>query len=255
MSRVFSYGGGVQSTAALVLAAQKRIDFPTFLFANVGDDSEHPATLRYVREVALPYAAEHGIQLEELHRVVRGERRTLMQQLTTEQRSLSIPVRMDNGAPGHRTCTTRFKIDVVARWGKAHGVTVVGLGISTDEWHRAKDSMNPAYTHEFPLLDLNLRRADCQQVIRDAGLPVPPKSACYFCPFKSRGDWLRMKQHEPDLFERAVAVEDMLNARRANLGKDAVYLHASAKPLALAVGDQANFDDLLGECDSGYCWT
>ena len=48
--RVFSYGGGVQSTAALVLAAQGKIDFPTFLFANVGDDSEHPATLRYVRE-------------------------------------------------------------------------------------------------------------------------------------------------------------------------------------------------------------
>lgn len=40
--RVFSYGGGVQSTAALVLAAQGRIDFPAFVFANVGEDSEHP---------------------------------------------------------------------------------------------------------------------------------------------------------------------------------------------------------------------
>lgn len=66
MLRIFSYGGGVQSTAALVLAVQGKIDFKTFLFANVGDDSEHPATLRYVREVAMPYAAANGIRLEEL---------------------------------------------------------------------------------------------------------------------------------------------------------------------------------------------
>jgi hypothetical protein len=63
--RVVSYGGGVQSNALLVLAAQGRIDYRTFLFANVGDDSEHPATLRYVRGVAMPYAAAHGIALDQ----------------------------------------------------------------------------------------------------------------------------------------------------------------------------------------------
>jgi hypothetical protein len=57
MSRQVSYGGGVQSNALLVLAAQGPIDYRTFPFANVGDDSEHSATLRYVRDVAMPYAA------------------------------------------------------------------------------------------------------------------------------------------------------------------------------------------------------
>ncbi|MGW1662787.1 hypothetical protein [Streptomyces microflavus] len=61
--RSISYGGGVQSTALLVLAAQERIDFRTFLMANVGDDSEHPGTLRYLEEYARPFAAEHGIEL------------------------------------------------------------------------------------------------------------------------------------------------------------------------------------------------
>lgn len=37
-----SYGGGVQSTAVLVLAAQRRLSVATFLFANTGDDSEDP---------------------------------------------------------------------------------------------------------------------------------------------------------------------------------------------------------------------
>ncbi len=34
---VFSCGGGVQSTACLVLAAQGKIPYQTFIFANVGD--------------------------------------------------------------------------------------------------------------------------------------------------------------------------------------------------------------------------
>ncbi|MGK5533337.1 hypothetical protein [Streptomyces sp. URMC 129] len=48
--RVISFGGGQQSTALLVLAGQGVIDYRTFLFANVGDDSEHPATLAYIAE-------------------------------------------------------------------------------------------------------------------------------------------------------------------------------------------------------------
>jgi 3'-phosphoadenosine 5'-phosphosulfate sulfotransferase (PAPS reductase)/FAD synthetase len=66
--RAISYGGGVQSTALLVLAAQGEIDYPVALFANTGDDSEHPATIRYLREVATPYADAHGIELVELQR-------------------------------------------------------------------------------------------------------------------------------------------------------------------------------------------
>jgi sugar/nucleoside kinase (ribokinase family) len=98
--RVISYGGGVQATALLVLAATKRIDFGVFLFANVGDDSEDRATLDYLNRWAKPYAARHGIQLIELHRHRRdGTTETLYGRLTRPgSRSLPIPVRMSNGA-------------------------------------------------------------------------------------------------------------------------------------------------------------
>ncbi|MEU8804907.1 site-specific integrase, partial [Spirillospora sp. NPDC048819] len=78
-----------------------------FLFANVGDDSEHPATLRYIREHAAPYAAAHGIDLRELHRIRRdGSTETLYGRLMREgSRSIPIPVRMSNGAPGTRSCS------------------------------------------------------------------------------------------------------------------------------------------------------
>ncbi|KOT83889.1 phosphoadenosine phosphosulfate reductase, partial [Streptomyces rimosus subsp. pseudoverticillatus] len=53
--KTFSFGGGWQSMAALVLAATRELDYRTFLMANVGDDSEHPGTLRYLRQYAIPY--------------------------------------------------------------------------------------------------------------------------------------------------------------------------------------------------------
>lgn len=123
--RSISYGGGVQSTALLVLAAQGRIDFRTFLIANVGDDSEHPDTLAYVRHIAKPYADHHGVELTILDRRTRnGEVETLWGRLMREEsRSLPIPVRMSNGAPGNRSCTADFKIRVVGKELKRRGAT------------------------------------------------------------------------------------------------------------------------------------
>src|SRR5579859_4780651 len=123
MIRVFSYGGGVQSTAALVLPAQARIDYKTFLFCNVGSDSEHPATLKYVHEVAMPYAKQHSIELIELQRTRFGEPETIYERLTREgSRSIGIPVRMaGSGAPGNRACTGDFKIKVIAKWLRERG--------------------------------------------------------------------------------------------------------------------------------------
>src|SRR5487761_1297550 len=143
--QVFSYGGGVQSTAALVLAAQGNIDYPTFLFCNVGDDSENPRTLTYVLEVAMPFAKDHGIELIELHHTRFGEPETIYQRLTRpESRSIGIPVRMSNGAPGTRACTSDFKIKVAAKWLREHGATkddpaIVGMGISLDEFQRMRN--------------------------------------------------------------------------------------------------------------------
>lgn len=265
---VASYGGGVQSTALLVLAAQHRLDLPVFLFANTGDDSEHPQTLHYVRSVAAPYAHAHGIELRELHRTRRdGSAETLYGRLTRPgSRSLPIPVRMSSGAPGTRACTSDFKIAVLGRWLKAHGATAkqpatVAVGISRDEWHRAHNRrVNPYERVVYPLLDLGLDRSACMHIIRDAGLSVPGKSACWFCPFRRPSAFAEMRRDNPDLFARACALEDLLNERRRALGKDPVWLTRFNAPLADAVA--AAQDTLPGldvtddaTCDNGACFT
>jgi hypothetical protein len=258
--RTFSFGGGVQSTAALVLAAQGRIDFSVFLFANVGNDSENPDTLVYVENVAKPFAAEHGLDLIELHRRRRdGTIETIYERLVGNNRSIVIPVRLSNGAPGNRACTVDFKIRVIARWQKEHGATaqdpaVCGLGISMDEVQRMRTDSGIAHqVLEYPLIDLHMTRRDCVAVIQEAGLPVPPKSSCWFCPYKRHAQWADMRRENPELFERAVALEQRINEKRGATGKDVVTLHASGNPLDQAVALQYKlFQD--EPCDSGYCF-
>lgn len=263
----FSFGGGVQSTAALVLAATGELDYRTFLMANVGDDSEHPGTLAYLKQYAIPYAQEHGIELVVLDRIMKrsGETRTLYQDLTREgSRSLKIPVRMSNGAPGTRSCTAQFKIKVVGDELKRRGATkdapaTVGIGISLDEIQRAnKRRCEPHERIEYPLLERGIRRIDCARIIRSAGLPVPPKSSCWFCPFHRPETWHDMRRDEPELFEKACQLEELLNRRRDELGKDHVWLTRFNKPLRKAIPDGVDtlpFDEWDSGCDSGWCMT
>ena len=270
--RAVAYGGGVQSTCLLVLAAQRRIDFGVFLFAHVGHDSEDPATLDYVQRYAKPYAAEHGIPLVELHRIRRdGSKETLYGRLTRPgSRSLPIPIRMSNGAPGTRSCTADFKVRLLGRWLKQHGAAAatpatLGIGISLDEIHRVNNRRAMPYERPvYPLLDHTppLRRIDCQRIIAAAGLPVPGKSACWFCPLRRPAAFAEMRRDRPDLFARACALESLLNTRRAELGKDPVWLTRFNRPLAEAVVQAQDMlpglaldaaDDVT--CDNGACFT
>jgi len=263
--RVFSFGGGVQSVAVLVLAATGKIQYDAFLFANVGDDSESPRTLTYLREIAIPYAEAHGIPLIELRKQMRdGTPETLIDRMNRTESSIAIPVRMANGAPGNRTCTFDFKIKVVAKWVKANGATkvnpaIVGIGISMDELHRMKtDSDIPYEVKEHPLIDMRLTRSDCMNIIRAEGLPVPPKSACFFCPYHRMTEWQRMKREEPDLFQKSVELERFINQRRDRMGKDHVWLTRFNRPLDEVVDisqESFKFGEALDLCETGYCMT
>ncbi len=262
--KVFSYGGGVQSTAALVLAAQDKIDYRTFLFCNVGDDSENPETLEYVEQVAKPFALANGIDLIELQKTRFGEPETLYKRITrTGSRSIEIPVRLSNGSPGNRSCTADFKIEVVDKWCREHGAkaqgATIGLGISLDEWHRMRTGSDPEkpWKHlDYPLIDMRLDRAQCMNIIIDADLPVPPKSSCYFCPFHTRRVWQEMRHKRPDLFQKACDLETLINERRHSLGRDSVWLTDKLKPLAQVTTEYQQtdmFDDEQTVCESGYC--
>lgn len=266
--RVFSFGGGVQSTAVLVLAARHEVQYDHFIFANVGDDSESPETLEYVNEVAWPYAERHGIHLEQVQKIRRDKSLdTLLDMVYRKLRSLTIPVKFqtrdDKRGRSRRSCTVDFKIKPIAKWLRHHGAdaanpATVGLGISTDEFQRARTDSGIDYELlEYPLLDRRLSRADCRSIITSAGLAIPPKSACWFCPFKSPANWQRLRHNDPARFAAAGDLEQMLDTRAAGLGiASPVRLTSSLKPLHLAItGDQLDMFSEDAGCDSGWCFT
>jgi hypothetical protein len=272
--RVISYGGGVQSTALVVLAAQGKLEaimggpVKYALFGNTGDDSEHPATLKYVREIAIPWAAERGIEIIELATTKNGEATTIWNEIMKpESKRMLIPVYGDINMPLQRSCTVDFKIKTVGRWVKKNGATKkdpaqVAIGISTDEIQRAgRGKEEYMQQRVYPLLDLGLDRIGCMRVIHDAGLPVPPKSSCFFCPFHRPLVWSEMRRDEPELFEKAQELEDVLIAKQVDRGKNPVYLTKFGVRLTDAIqtaGDTLfNTVDPNDEhgCDSGHCFT
>ena len=266
MEYVFSCGGGVQSTACLVLAAQGKIPYRTFVFANVGDKAESPATLAYITNHLKPFAANHDIRWIDVSWVDRhGRQRDLFDHLLEQERSIDIPAFMPGGMPGNRKCTEAFKIRPIASWIKrnAPGCTL-GKGISTDEPHRATPSRETdGYISAYPLIELGISRSDCLTIASDAGLPQPPKSSCWFCPFKTTEQWTRLRREEPELFQSAVSLEGVLQQRRHSLGKDPVYLSGIGgrrqRNLDQVIPHQLGlFPEWIDEqdgCESGYCMT
>lgn len=268
--RVISYGGGVQSTALIVLATQGKIGHvDAALISNVGDDSEHPATLDFVRNIAMPWAAERGLTIHELQPTRKNEPISLYTGIMDGRVGDAIPVFGEQGNPMRRVCTADFKIKTVHRWLKDNGATkdnpaTVCLGISTDEIERAGRGISAKYeVREYPLLTLGLNRTNCEQIIREAGLPVPPKSSCFFCPFHSELAWSELRRDHPDLFDKAQELEDHLQLVKSQKGLRQVYLTRRGATNRERLSDtiSAQGPTLFGSeigvdgCDSGFCWT
>jgi len=263
--RIFSFGGGVQSMAAMVLSVQGKLPYTHFLFANVGNDSENPDTLAYMTDVAMPYATQHNLTLIELTHTKHTS--TLLESLTEDSSRIAIPIHLKGAGPGWRNCTHRWKIEVIDQWCRANaGATKqnripIGIGISIDEYQRMRsdDPEKDMYTKkEYPLIDLRISRQECTRIIASAGLPVPPKSSCWFCPYKSDYDWKNLAKQKPELFAHAIALEDTLNAKRKKYGnKDDVYLWNKQRPLRTINDDSVMdmFDDDQMSCESGHCMT
>jgi hypothetical protein len=256
-----SFGGGVNSVAMLVLAAQGVIPAKLCVFANTGDDSENPATLEYYHNIVEPYAHKHGIEMVEVGRAVRGEPRTLFQAITSDIRSIPIPIIMQTGKAGRRGCTGEYKIEVIDTYLKQIGVSnlypaTACVGIAVDEIRRLNNRRpSPYQIPSYPLIDLNIDRSGCVDIIRGAGLPIPEKSSCWFCQMKSKLDWQKMRANRPELFEQAIALEDRLNEKRAVMLRDPIYLSNWKMPLDLIpeIPETEHADD--STYDAGYCMT
>lgn len=164
-----------------------------------------------------------------------------------------------------RQCTYDYKLTPILKkvrelcrlkpGDRAKGVLTVRamLGISFDEVIRMKSSREEWITNIFPLVDARLTRQDCKRIISEVGLPVPPRSSCYFCPYHRDGYWRWLKMEEPTEFAKAVAFDEKFRHSQPKLVGES-YLHDSLKPLAEITFEnpQKELEGFGNECE-GIC--
>lgn len=205
MKKYLSYGGGVNSTAMLLLLKDEGWEFES-VYVNHGCD--WPETIEYVRMMREVW----GYPITVLKPNVEGCI-TLEQYL---QKHKLIPSRM------LRFCTDKFKIRPLQQYAEKPCFQLIGF--STDEAGRAKLSLRDGIENRFPLLEYKINRKGCKKIIQNHHLPVPIKSGCWFCPFQRVGQWRKLRREYPDLFCRAKTLEGIQNEIRASQGKEPIYL-------------------------------
>jgi 3'-phosphoadenosine 5'-phosphosulfate sulfotransferase (PAPS reductase)/FAD synthetase len=137
----------------------------------------------------------------------------------------------------HRWCTDKFKRCPLQKYQKKPAF--IHIGFALDEAHRARISNQDGLENRYLLIEHEITRAGCIDMIRKAGLPIPRKSGCYICPFQRVGQWKELRRHHPELFCRALELEKANIAQRIARGKKPLYLSQSPRaPLSEIVGER-----------------
>uniref|UniRef100_A0A6M3XP17 Putative phosphoadenosine phosphosulfate n=1 Tax=viral metagenome TaxID=1070528 RepID=A0A6M3XP17_9ZZZZ len=201
MKHIVSYGGGVNSTAMVIWMLQHGQPIDHIVFCDTG--AELPETLEYVNTFG-HWLKQHGLSIQTI-----GREEGLFDYCT---RLRIIPFRQ------FRWCTDKFKVRPFNKFAKEHLPVIAYIGFDAGEESRVLNSETPfvgrkckqkkyLYGRKYPLFQNGIDRYGCLDLIRQAGLPDPPKSGCFFCPFMSPKQYQHMKNERPELFKKAMELE------------------------------------------------
>jgi hypothetical protein len=212
---MLAYGLGVDSTAILVGLQQRGIRPDAILFADTKSEKREtyaylPVIQDWLRKMDFPpvTVVEYRVKNFKHWPPYRG----LGENCLTNGTLPSL-------AFGFKSCSLKWKVQPQNAW--------------TDEWQPAIDCWaaggrvrkmigydngakdrkryshavgveDPKYDYWYPLIDWGLDREGCKDLIRSAGLPVPPKSACYFCPATQPAE---LHEHRKEYLRNIVIME------------------------------------------------
>lgn len=215
---VVSFGGGLNSTALLVEWAMRDWVPPhRILFADTG--GERPQTYEHVQRFS-EWLQLHGFPAIEITR--KGGRVETLEEYALRTQMLP------SMAYGRKSCSHKFKIEPqerdINRWPTAREawkrgdkvVKLIGYGFEEQTRISKAKIEDKKYFYRFPLDELEMDRAGCVESISRAGLPVPPKSSCFFCPSMRKPEIIQLRQEQPVLLKRALHIEGTAKAAGKN---------------------------------------
>lgn len=278
LSTPFNYislGAGVQSSTMALMAARGEIT-PMPHAAIFADTTDEPKKvyqwLEWLKAELAPHFPVITVSkgsLSAAQLIVKQTRRDPA--ITWIKTLIPAYVKNPDGTFGllGRKCTGDYKVDRIVREirklaairrGQKDVTVTQWIGISSDEKQRMKNPRVKWCQHRWPLVELGMSRQACLNWMERNGYPVPPRSACRYCPFHSEAEWKRQKEEEPEEFALSVDFERRLQeaASRATSLIGVPYLHESLQPLDLvdfsAAKEQFGFlnDGMANECE-GMC--
>lgn len=241
-----------------------RVDYA--IFADPG--AEGKGTYLYLEWLKNWAIENNGVPI--IHSLLKStiKQDLLTVQNSTGQRFASIPAYTlsPNGDKGmlRRQCTYEYKIMVVDKeirrlYGlKPHArfpQTEVWFGITLDEISRAKDSNQKWKTKVYPFLNMvgkfferEMTRGDCVRWLQVNNFPVPPKSACIFCPFQGDKRLVDKKRNNPKEWQEVINIDAGIRDSSKRGIKQPIFLHSDCKPI-----NQVNLNENQGELFDNSC--
>ena len=137
-------------------------------------------------------------------------------------------------SPQMRWCTTNMKIKPIEEWiGDALATSYIA--IRADESNRkGYISTKSNIKTKFPFVEDGIDRDGVMGILSDAGIGLPKyyewrtRSGCYFCFYQRKAEWIGLSERHPELFERAVAIEQKV-LRDAGIDGDADFTNQAMR--------------------------
>jgi hypothetical protein len=157
-------------------------------------------------------------------------------------------------SPQMRWCTKNMKIKPLEAWiGEDPAISYVG--IRADENNRkGYISTKPNITARFPFVEDGVDHDGVLRILEQAGVGLPSyyrwrtRSGCYFCFYQRKAEWVGLAQQHPDLFERAVAIEQKV-LKDAGVDRDASFADRAMKGRLYTWSSGETLPDLLARKD------
>jgi phosphoadenosine phosphosulfate reductase family protein len=198
-TQVVSFGGGVNSSAMCLGLYERQEKIALVLFSDTG--GEKPETYRHV-ETFSKWLEDHGMPAI----------KTVRRKITLEAHCEKYKT-LPSIVIGLRQCSHGWKVQPQEAYlAKFHSLKdhLRLIGIDAGEAHRKTELPNTRY----PLIEWAWDRARCIEALSRHNVPVPVKSACFFCPASKKSQIIQLSKEHPDLYQRAVAMETRNEALR-----------------------------------------
>lgn len=206
---IVSYGGGTNSTALLVGMVNENIIPDAIIFSDTG--GEKPETYSYIDYFSKWLISKGYPEITAVRYQTREGIVFTLEEYLLDKKVLP-PI-----AYGFKSCSDKFKIRPLEKYIKlnySNKSINMFIGFDLGEQKRVRENPKASHVNIYKLIEWGWDRKRCQDEILKAGLCLPGKSSCFYCPNSKKAEILSLSK---ELQDRAIHMESIEVPNLTNL--------------------------------------